>query len=214
MIGKIFEYRIIKKIVNIPFLWNTWQSLLGANDFKLELYPSVFKNKGTILDFGCSIGNTTKAFLDFEYYGIDIDPNTIKAAQKTFASYPNINFICLDILSRGFKPGFFDNVLCATVGHHLFDDQLVRVIAALFEEIKPGGELHFFDIIRQPGKDKLSTRLIINMDQGKYVRTAEEYKRLFKDHGYYFIENKMFPTPNRFVTLPSIMYMKLLKPMV
>jgi hypothetical protein len=64
--------KTLKKILNQPVIWNSIQYFVGANQWKLAVYPSVLSNQGDkLLDFGCSIGNITPAFLNFDYYGID-----------------------------------------------------------------------------------------------------------------------------------------------
>jgi SAM-dependent methyltransferase len=209
---RILENALFKKITNIPIVWNMAQNIVGANQWKAELYPSVFEKKeGTLLDFGCSSGNETAAFLDFDYYGIDLDEQAIIAAQNKFKQYQNVQFMSFDIIKKGFKKDFFDHVLFAGTGHHLTDSELQKIFDILIENLKPGGQLHFFDIIRRPGKDKWRTRFIINSDQGKNVRTEETYKTFFDPQKYSIKDWKINMSPDRLVKLPDVLYVRVVK---
>ena len=202
---------LIQKLINVPFVWNTAQNILGANPWKVKIYPSVFKKKGTVLDLGCNIGNTTGAFLDFDYYGVDLDPDVIETAQERWRAYPNVQFHCLDILKVEFKQDFFDHVLFACTGHHLTDDEISRIISVLLSNLKTGGELNFFDVVRQPGKDRFFTRLFENHDQGKFMRTREEYEKLFDPKKVQVAEIKLFPSPDRIIKLQDMLYIRVVR---
>lgn len=208
----ILENKLVNKVANIPAVWNIAQNIVGANQWKAWMYPSVFKQKGgTILDFGCSSGNTTAMFLDFDYVGVDLDPQTIKAAQGKFKQYPNVKFFNLDIIKEGFKKDFFDHVLFAGTAHHLTDDELRKIIDILIDNLKPGGQLHFFDPISKPGEDSWTTRLIIRSDQGKHVRTEDVYKSFFSPEKYRTTTWRVFPSPDRFIKLPDFIYICVIK---
>lgn len=207
---KILENAQFKKISNIPFIWNIAQNVVGANQWKAELYPSQVKGGKTLMDFGCSIGNETTAFLNFDYYGVDIDCNAIAAAQKKFSNHENVKFFCLDIIKDGFKKDFFDHILFAAAGHHLTDDELTKIIEILMSNLKPGGQLHFFDIIRQK-KDKWSTRFLSRVDQGKYIRTRDEYEKIFASHENKIQKTELFSSPERFVKLQDMLYYQIRK---
>ena len=205
--------KIVNIILSIPGVWDFFQDFIGANKFKSKIYPSVFKKPGgTLMDFGCSYGNDTPAFLDFDYYGIDVDPQAISAAKAKFAAYPNVKFFCTDIIKDGFKENFFDNILFAGTGHHLTDDEVSKILDILMANLKQGGTLHFFDIIRQPDKDNIFTKLYIVSDQGKHVRLEQTYKSNFFDPTKYNInEWKIFPSPKRVIRLPDVLYVRIIK---
>ena len=189
---------IILKFLNIPFVWNTLQNVVGANQWKLAMYPSVFTERhGKILDFGCSIGNTTAVFADFHYLGVDIDPIAIMAAKRRYAQYPNIKFHCADILKDKLPEQDYDYILFAASGHHIPDSNIRQTLDALLSYLKPGGTLRFFDIIRQPGKDGFTTRLLTRFDQGKFIRTQAEYEKLFSS--YAVIDKKIFESPSNWL---------------
>jgi SAM-dependent methyltransferase len=207
---KNFANEIYRKVINIPFVWTTGQNFLGANQWKSSIYRSVFKTTGRLLDFGCSIGNLTGNFLDFEYYGIDTDKTAIERAKKTFSGAPHVSFFALDIVKEGFKKDFFDHILFACTGHHLSNEELPKVFTALLENLRVGGEIHFFDPIRQ-AKDVWVTRFINNHDQGKFVRTIGAYEKFFEERGYKVTERQIFESPRSFIKLPDIYYVGVMK---
>jgi len=203
--------KIYKRILNIPIVWNTVQNFLGANSFKYVMYPSVFKTKrGTLLDFGCSCGNSTDVFLDFDYYGVDVDREALESAKKRFAGHSNVRFQYADLTAGPFKENFFDHILFAGTAHHVTPQQLVVITKNLMLSLKPGGEMHIFEPLRQE-KDNWITRWILNHDQGKYIRTKEELLAFFKNNGYSISESNVFPSPARPIRLPDFLYLKITK---
>jgi len=195
-------------ILNIPLVWITFQYFVGANQWKSGMYPSVFRSKGKVLDFGCSMGNNTGDFLDFEYLGVDMDCTMIEAAKKRWATRTNVRFECGDITTMH-HDGEFDHVLFACTGHHLTDEQIPNITVALLRMLKPGGEIHFFDPLRQPGKDTWITRKILENDQGKYMRTEQEYDRMFAP--YQVTEKKIFESPDNLIKLQDMLYVRIQK---
>jgi len=190
--------KLLKNIANWPPLWNLLQDIVGANQWKLSMYPSVFVGKsGKLLDFACSQGNTVLAFVDFEYRGVDVDAEAIVTATERYARYPNIKFYCADILKESLPERDFDYVLFAAAGHHIPHENFKQTIDALLTYLKPGGTLHFFDLIRQPGIDGFTTRMLIRTDQGRFIRTKEKYAQIFSQ--YNVIDFKYFPSPSDWI---------------
>lgn len=200
----------IKKLLNTRFVLNTFQTLVGANQWKSKLYPPFFKKGGSVLDFGCSYGNTTPMFLDYEYYGVDIDPHMIQVAKNYFKDHKNVHFDCVNILEQDYKPNFFDSVLFASTSHHISNEDIHKILEALLENLKLGGELHFFDIIRQD-KDPFTTRMLTNLDQGEYIRTLDEYEKIFDRSRYPIVESKIVRSPKAVIQLWDFLYVKMVK---
>lgn len=201
--------KLIKRFFNIPLVWNVFQKFVGATQWKLSLYPTAFKSKGKLLDFACSSGTSTSAFLDFDYYGIDNDCEAIADASRRFSQYPNVKFMCTDVLKESFAEGDFDHALIGCGGHHFDDKNFTFVLDFLMSKLKKGGELHFFDPLSQPDKDGFITKFFIKNDQGRYIRTLEENKRFFAN--YSIKEIKIFPSPDRFIKLEDMLYIKVVK---
>ncbi|MBI1934583.1 class I SAM-dependent methyltransferase [Candidatus Peregrinibacteria bacterium] len=170
---------LIKLILAPPLIWTLSQKIFGCDEQKKTLYRSVFPAPLKLLDFGCANGNTFGAFQDFDYYGVDIDARLIRHAQKVFAGRRNAHFVCADVCSRPFPEKTFDAILFGTTGHHLEDSLFIKITRALGEMLRIGGSLHFFDTIRAPGEESWLLRLLIALDQGKFMRTEERYRTMF-----------------------------------
>jgi len=69
---------------------------------------------------------------------IDLSDKMLKVAQGKYA-YPNVNFVCGDVLEGGLPGGAFDAVVCYSVFPH-FTDKLAAV-RILSQNLKKGGKL-------------------------------------------------------------------------
>jgi SAM-dependent methyltransferase len=195
---------IVKKIINIPQVWDLIQTIFGDNSEKMRLYRSVIGKPGKLLDFGCANGNTFPIFSQFEYYGCDIDPVMIDNAKKKFSKYKNAHFLTVDILSKKFPTNGFDNILFGLTGHHQDDETLLKLFAKLGTLLGENGKIHYFDSIRSPQTDHLATKLLIYLDRGKFIRHKSEYVNIKKKLSnklkitreyIYQVTNTFFPQP-------------------
>jgi SAM-dependent methyltransferase len=165
--------RLLTNLVSMPGPWTFVQKHLGAPQFKRELYRSKLGSPCRLLDFGCASGHLGDAFRDLEYYGVDLDPVAIAAAQRRFHDQPNMHFLARDIRDRPFPMEFFDAVLFACTAHHLDDTLLGSVLTELHFCLKSGGTLHFFDpVFHEPVSP--SQMLMRRIDQGRHTRTLAQ----------------------------------------
>lgn len=171
----LYMTKIIKYLLQNPSLWALSQKIFGDDKEKMKLYRSVIKHKCKILDFGCSNGNTFPVFADYDYYGYDTDPVMILNAKQKYKEFRNAHFYTLDILKDKSPKQNFDYILFALTGHHLNDNTLIKIFRKLSILLKRGGRIAYFDSIRVPKKDSLLLTVLLNMDQGKFIRTLEEY---------------------------------------
>lgn len=160
-----------------PYLWNAVQRVFGAPDFKRKLYRSVLQAPGTLLDFGCATGHIADAFHEFEYYGVDLDPQSIETAKARFAGNPNMHFLAADLHERPFDENFFDEIIFAGTVHHITDELLVSLLKELHFCLKSGGRIHILDPVLQAGDSALQ-RSVRRMDRGKHPRSVSEIKAL------------------------------------
>ena len=165
--------RIVTNLMSLPGTWDLIQVVLGANRFKRELYLSKLHPPGKLLDFGCANGHLSDAFHAFEYYGVDLDPVAIAAAEKRHHGLPNLHFLAADLRTRPFPQAFFDEILFAGTAHHLDDETLRELLVELHHCVRPGGLVHVFDpVFRDP--IRWSHRLMRGLDQGKHSRTLSQ----------------------------------------
>lgn len=196
--------RIISSILKIPFLWEVSQKIFGDDKKKMVLYRSVIKGKGKILDFGCANGNTFPAFRNFNYYGFDTDKKMIINAKNKYHNYKNAKFFVVDILKQKSPEKCFEFVLFALTGHHMSNKKLLKVFFELSRLLNKGGRLYYFDSISMPKSDSFLLKIIMSMDQGKFIRTIKEYDRIrqllppnlkIKKTKYFQVTGTLMPQP-------------------
>jgi SAM-dependent methyltransferase len=176
--------RPIKALLAVPWVWDSVQAVLGANQFKRDLYLSKLHPPSKLLDFGCADGHIADIFSEFDYYGVDIDPIAIDAAKRRFGDRPNMHFIAADLRDRPFPPGEFDEILFAGTIHHLNDESLQSLLGELHFCMKPDGIIHVIELVRQE-KDGWSQKLMRRLDQGKYTRTLPQIVSLIESLGIF-----------------------------
>lgn len=187
------------------------QRVIGATPWKLRLYSQRVSKRGSILDFGCSMGVCTDAFIERDYTGIDIDQKAIATAQVRYRKHPSVKFECRDILVDGITKNTFDSVVFGCAGHHISDSDLRKIIPLLMDSLKRGGRLYFFDPIVQKNKDSIITRFFIAVDQGRFMRTSQEYRVLFESIGYQIVTWEICESPHYLTKLQDILYIELAK---
>ncbi|MGO9471743.1 MAG: class I SAM-dependent methyltransferase [Isosphaeraceae bacterium] len=165
--------RLVTNPPSLLRLWTLVQEVLGAPRFKGELYRSKLNPPGNLLDFGCANGHLSDAFSEFEYYGVDLDSVAIEAAKARFHDKTNMHFMAVDLRTRPFPRGFFDEILFAGTVHHLDDELLEILLTEMNYCLKPGGTVHLIDPVFQDS-DRWSQKLMRRIDRGRYTRTAAE----------------------------------------
>jgi SAM-dependent methyltransferase len=166
---------VLSDLISSPTIWNVIQHVLGAPDFKKQLYSAVLGPSGRLLDFGCANGHIADVFLRYEYYGLDLDPRAIKRAAEVFRAHANMHFLCADIRTRPFSEGYFDQVLFAGTIHHLDERQLSDVLVEMQRLLKPGGTIHIVEPVRQ-ASDGWQPRLLRWLDRGRHPRNLKQIK--------------------------------------
>jgi SAM-dependent methyltransferase len=166
----------------IKFLWSrAWgvsQFFLGADKGKQSLYRDTLQpfDGAKILDVGCATGNTSSVFCEFDYTGLDIDRDAIAFAAYRFRRFPNVRFICEDLHCHD-RPAYYDFIVFASAGHHVPNDELVKILKRCRELIKPGGVIGIFDPVRT-GREGAWLRFVMSIDRGKFHKTLDEYAAL------------------------------------
>lgn len=179
----------IKEILSIPQIYTLWQKLIG--DYKLrKIYCRDYvkaKNGDKILDIGCGPAN----MLDYlpktiNYTGFDNSISYIKNAKKKFPQ-KNYSFFCQNI---NFAQNFdekFDIIMANAILHHIDDDEAEKLISFASKNLKNGGKFITLDGCFTSNQSKIKKWLLTN-DRGKFVRTKEDYFKLFSN---YFTEIKI-----------------------
>jgi SAM-dependent methyltransferase len=185
--------RPVRRVVNWlsarPTFWNLFRRILEFNFREekrvigRELMPHVAEarregRKPRVLDLGCGTGELAPVFLKagYSYTGIDIAPERITYAQKT---YKRGRFHVMDAGALRYPDGFFDQILVTGVLHHLSDDEVRRIVAEMRRVLRPGGRALVMEDIALRGSKNLLGALVHLADAGAYIRHPHEYTPLF-----------------------------------
>lgn len=125
--------------------------LLGGNQLTLEGVKHLLRdadksNVITIADIGCGNGDMLRVISDFgkkEGYnlrliGIDANKFTINYARKLSETYPEIDYVCVDIFGEKFKHLKYDICLCTLTLHHFKDAEILKIMATFNENASVG----------------------------------------------------------------------------
>lgn len=171
----------IKKILALPQVYNIWQKFLG--DYKLrKIYCKDYvraKEGNRILDIGCGPANMVEYLpADIDYVGFDDSKSYIENAKENFKNY---SFFCQRV---NFAQNFdekFDIIMANAVLHHLDDSEAEKLISFAYANLKPGGRFITLDGCFVENQSFVK-KWLLQHDRGNYVRTKDEYFKLFSKH--------------------------------
>jgi SAM-dependent methyltransferase len=163
--------RLIDRALEIPIVYQGWQAFHDRE--KLEYVASrIMPRPGLkVLELGCGPGTNAHLFTGCQYLGIDINPEYVKKAQRLF---PEHTFVTADVLRYDFTAGAYDWVLVNSFLHHI-DDQQVRAIFAAVARIRAARVL-ILDLVL-PAEPSVA-RLLARLDRGEYARPIEAWRAL------------------------------------
>ncbi|MFA6006398.1 MAG: glycosyltransferase [Candidatus Paceibacterota bacterium] len=153
---------VIRRIIELNF-WRHRQLLLNT--------LTTYAPQGPILDFGCGTGVLSTVFDPQQYVGVDTDAISIAYAKKHHQG----RFVNFDGHTIPFSDQYFG--LCFVVGvfHHLSDPQSLRAFSEIKRVLRPGARL----LIIEDTKNSFPiTRFVQAHDQGKFIRSQEEWEQL------------------------------------
>jgi len=133
-----------------------------------------------VLDFGCGLGGCSPYFSPSNYLGVDIDEERINYATK---AYPNYCFSVIENEKMPFKDSSFDIIFVCGVLHHMPDRTVLRCIKEFYRLLKPDGKIIAFEAFIFP-KSKLNNLAMKLLDEGKYIRSEQEYRTFFADEKF------------------------------
>lgn len=167
VLGNTLVYKTFKNLVSPPHLVaKTVQEFLQVPD------------GSTVLDLGCGYGDLAHFYTGrCTYIGIDSNANYIKEARRR-NSRSDAEFLVGDVSDVAVREkGPFDLVLMTGVLHHLTDEQVIGVVAGSRELVSDKGRFVAIEPVFSPDQ-RLSARLLIASDRGRYVRNKEGYTHL------------------------------------
>ncbi|KGO14241.1 hypothetical protein AL714_09455 [Clostridium botulinum] len=164
---KLYHYFVRPKWFTEKYIENRLRFILADYNFT---------NK-SILDFGCGIGSNSIMFNPKDYLGVDYDKKRINYAKKMFYPY---KFNSFDGINLPVSSNSIDYIIIIAVLHHINKDDITNYLNEFRRVLKPTGEI----IIIEPCffKDsQLSNFAMKFLDKGRFIRSKEEYVKIFKD---------------------------------
>jgi SAM-dependent methyltransferase len=143
------------------------------------------------LDVGCGFGHLAKHFIHCDYTGIDIDAERITVADRFIGGHDRRRFIVGDVCHMNLPSKGFDKAIGYGILHHLSDHDASRLLSELARLVR--GKIVFSDPVYS--QYHLVNNLLCRLDQGRYVRSAEEYLRLcrrylrIQEHRFFYARN-------------------------
>jgi len=133
-----------------------------------------------VLDFGCGVGAISNMFLPQNYLGIDSDMKRVDYASKLNRGY---NFKVIEGNKLPAPDDSVDTIVIIAVLHHIPSEIIIDYLQEFKRVLKITGHV----LVIEPCLFKYS---YINnwfmkcFDNGKHIRSEDEYKKLFEDHGF------------------------------
>jgi SAM-dependent methyltransferase len=165
--------------LKVPSLYNVFSAVVGGNELRRRIIQSHIRAKpgDKVIDIGCGPARVLQSLPDVEYLGLDINPDYIAFARRTYGGKGT--FIVGDTRSlRGdsrFKDA--DIVIAIAVLHHLDDDEAADCIRFAYDALKRGGRLVCYDACWIPNQGVVS-RYIMSHDRGRNIRTEQQCRQL------------------------------------
>jgi ubiquinone/menaquinone biosynthesis C-methylase UbiE len=173
---------IVERISDHPVLFIFFRSIL-ENDFKsvrAVIHRNLTLGQGLrCLDLGCGPGAFADLFAGDDYVGADLNPRYISYA----TAHKKGTFIVSDARKVNLPGGHFDQILVFGLLHHLSDADVRAVLGEAKRLLGPGGRLLAIEDIPAVSPLNLIGHLIHNVENGEYIRTIEEYRKLYSEFG-------------------------------
>ena len=139
-----------------------WRALLSDHENKI------------ILDVGCGPGKDSILFLNSKkYIGIDTSKLCISSAQKNYSN--NGDFYCLQVEKiESLSIKNIDIVILKNVFHHLSNSVIDKFLTEIKKKMSANGAIYSTDPYLTNRKS--ITNLVVSLDRGKFLRSAEGLK--------------------------------------
>jgi SAM-dependent methyltransferase len=161
-----------------------------------------------VLDIGCGPGHVLDYMPRVDYVGFDTEPRYIAYAKRRYSDRGR--FFCEQFeQSHVTKFPPFDAILLFGILHHVDDAVADNLLGLLARCLSPAGRVVTIDPCFVPGQT-WTTRLIAQLDRGRFVRDRGGYLDLVAKH-FREVESSVVPNSGR---IPSIEFIMRLGPRV
>ena len=170
----------IRSIFSHPIAYNTFQILVGASHARtifVDDYLGI-KDVSRLLDIGCGTAELLQHLPDrIHYVGFDPSAQYIETAKRNF-SHRHAEFIAKQVVGTmlaAYEP--FDRVTATGLLHHLEDNEGLHLFQLAKGVLGNNGCFVSIDPCYVVNQSSIS-KMIVDRDRGKNVRTLADYKRL------------------------------------
>lgn len=171
----------IYSALRLPWIYSALQLAIARTDTRRLVTDRYIRAKkgDRVVDIGCGPGGMLPYLEATDYVGIDLDPNYIEAATRTYGDRGR--FIQGDVTQVADQiGGQADIVLAMALLHHLDDGRARALFRAASNLLRPGGRLVTLDCVWTTPQNPIA-RALIAADRGKSTRTREGYLALAKE---------------------------------
>lgn len=189
------DINYVHRILNRPWCYSLVLGMSGAGEGRREFFNThaEIPPGSRVLEIGCGHGKNIEYMPEgVEYTGCDYNPGYIHYAQQRYGSHGRFLCVSTEDLARQ-HIGEFDIALVVSVLHHLNDAQVRALATGALAALRPGGILLVWEPCWMPSQQWLD-RLMLSLDRGRFVRTADEYSRLL-EQTFGKIEIRFLMTP-------------------
>lgn len=200
----------VRKILEIPAIYNTFQTLHGGNEKRKQHFKAHFSDPklSKILDIGCGTGVLLEYLNEsVEYHGCDMEESYIQHAQNKFGDRGNFY---LERVGETIKPDwldYFDAINAHGLLHHLTNEDSNALLEIAYKYLKPGGFFLTLDTVYYDNQNPIS-KWVVSKDRGQNIRTPKQYEALANTY-FDKIETKLIKKHNRIMY--SVFVMKMFK---
>lgn len=192
----------MSSVMETPWVYALWQKPFQRKKFAPVQKHNDLKAVRRVLDVGCGPGTNAEFFSQSAYVGIDINPAYVERARQRYGR----TFIEGDVYTYEPPPDqHYDFVLLNSLLHHIDDQGVDRILAALRKVITTDGSIHILDLVMpdEPGM----ARMLARNDRGDYPRPLPAWKELLSRHFVPSVQ-EVFPLGLAGVELWRMLYFK------
>jgi SAM-dependent methyltransferase len=172
-----------ERVLSHPAVYRSFKQVVLPKGVLERLVRDYFvaPDGGRVLDLGCGFGDYAPLFAGrCEYVGIDHNESYIATARRMNQG-SSAQFIVADVADPVVREhGPFDLVFLSGVLHHLASDEVQELARLVQPLISPTGRFVAMEPVFHP-EQRLTARLAIASDRGRYVRDEAGYRVLLED---------------------------------
>lgn len=170
----------IRKTLEHPFVYNTFQYLIGGNKHRSNHFKKFLNGLPgqKILDIGCGTAVLLDHLVDgVEYHGCDMQESYISFAKDKFGDKGNFYVEKVGEVIRKDWLSYFNIINAHGLLHHLSNEHSEALLKSAYGYLDKGGYLVTVDSVFHEDQSVMS-KWLVSKDRGQNIRTPKEYIQL------------------------------------